>query len=104
MPHFHCSLFAGILFTIDMFIRFHVAEPKKLDNRVIVVPDGSAVAKSYIFHGSFAIDFLATLPSWIEVSSLAVSQKHPSLRNVPRLLGFLRVGSSLRNVPRFLGF
>lgn len=61
-------LCAGLLFTLDMFLRFHIAVPIKTDTRVMIVPDGKVVAKNYALKGSFAIDFLATLPSWLEVS------------------------------------
>ena len=61
---------AGAIFTVDMVLRFHVATPAVATNtRKVVTPDGYQVAKSYMLHGSFAIDLLATIPSWIEVSA-----------------------------------
>ena len=34
-----------------------------------MIPDGWTVAKDYMLRGSFLIDFLATVPSYLEVGT-----------------------------------
>ena len=65
---------AGIFFTADIFVNFHIAYPKKSHRgeTKIEVPDGKQVAKEYVLHGGFIIDLIAVIPAYIEVSSASV--------------------------------
>lgn len=59
--------FAGLLFTLDMFIHFHTGVVTVDNSTASLTMGGREVAQRYIWHGSFIIDFLATVPAWVEV-------------------------------------
>ena len=58
---------AGVLFTLDMIIHFHTGVVTVEHSTASLIMGGREVAQHYIWHGSFFIDFLATVPSWVEV-------------------------------------
>lgn len=58
----------GLFYLIDILIKFHIAVPKKTETRSVVCPDGPEVARDYVLHGAFLIDFLTFLPALLEVT------------------------------------
>lgn len=52
---------------MDMLLRFHTGVVLQKASATTVLMDGREVAQHYILKGSFVIDFLATVPSWVEV-------------------------------------
>lgn len=68
VPCFQQNLsLAGLLFTLDMFLRFRTGVVIIEQSTATLLMDGRAVAQHYIWKGSFLVDFFATIPSWVEV-------------------------------------
>ena len=49
---------AGFFYTCDLIFNFHVGFIGKYGTQKTLVMDGSAIARFYIFKGTFVVDFL----------------------------------------------
>ena len=65
----HQDVSAGFLFTLDIVLLFHTGFLITCNLRKRLVMDGYFVACYYVKHASLVIDVLATVPSWIEVTT-----------------------------------
>eukprot|EP00889_Picochlorum_renovo_P001915 jgi/Picre1/28945/NNA_004339.t1 len=90
--------FLGRVFSycLSLILPFHIGFMVRWDMEHVTITDGIAVAKRYILHGTFAIDFLASLPVILQVmfmadSDLDENQSAVRLIQLIRLLRLLRV-------------
>ncbi len=58
-----------MVFTLDMVSNFNTGLVIVNSLRQAVVLDRKLVAVHYVVRGTFVIDFLATVPLWVEVRS-----------------------------------
>ncbi|KAI8104744.1 hypothetical protein M9434_003297 [Picochlorum sp. BPE23] len=90
------DLIGSCIYIIDLLMQFHIGFMVRWDMEHVTITDGIAVAKRYILNGTFAIDFLASLPIILQVmfmadSDLDENQSAVRLIQLIRLLRLLRV-------------
>lgn len=97
----------GLFFIIDLFLSFHVGFLATYNIRKILVLKGRLIAKYYIIHGSFVIDFLSAMAWLIQIVMLISYYAIPSFDPntaliVMELLRLARMGRVLRLIRRML--
>ena len=56
-----------VLFTADILLLFHTGFVISYNLKKKLILSGPAVARYYIWHGSFIFDAISTVPLWMEV-------------------------------------
>ena len=93
----------SLIYVVDIFIEFHVGFIVRWESSCITIQDGPSVAWHYFRHGTFWIDFVATLPVIGQIILSTEGAKDVSATilhalTLLKLLRLLRVFKVLRNM------
>lgn len=92
----------SIIYIMDLFFEFHIGFIVRWDQSSITITDGHLVAKHYVQHGTFWIDFIASLPiiAQIILSTSDISESTLRILLLLKLLRLVRVLKVLGNMNR----
>eukprot|EP00891_Asterochloris_glomerata_P007207 jgi/Astpho2/7207/Aster-x0763 len=89
------DMIAMVLFTADILLLFHTGFVISYNLKKKLILSGPAVARYYIWHGSFIFDAISTVPLWMEfIILVAFNNNAPPL--LIKILVFLRLCRMLR--------
>ncbi|KAL4451688.1 hypothetical protein ABPG75_007350 [Micractinium tetrahymenae] len=90
----------SLIYFSDIFLGFHTGVVARWDTRAVVVRDGRQAARFYMWHGTFLVDMIASLPALAQISVRVVGTDTHKLRLIYllRLLRLLRVIRLLKNI------
>jgi hypothetical protein len=105
--YWYLDLIGSSIYILDLLIQFHVGFIVRWDTSSVTITDGIQVAKNYMGHGTFWVDFIAILPFFgqIAISILVGDGKSSSsaVRSV-LLLKLFRLGRVVRLIARMNKF
>ncbi|KAL4447949.1 hypothetical protein ABPG75_005168 [Micractinium tetrahymenae] len=91
-PWMHGIDLAGsLVYFFDLLLGFHIGYLARWDGRVVVVQDGRAVARRYVWQGTFLFDLLANLPSIFQLCIVTGGVTNKDAARVLYLLRLLRI-------------
>ena len=68
--HANCASAAGLVYWIDIVMRFRVGFCVVYNLKRELIMDGGLIAHFYVRHNTFVLDFLSAIPSIAEVEVL----------------------------------
>ncbi|KAL4433441.1 hypothetical protein ABPG77_010294 [Micractinium sp. CCAP 211/92] len=90
----------SVVYFADILLGFHTGVVARWDTRAVVVRDGRQAALFYMWHGTFVVDFFASLPALAQIAIRVSGTDTHKLRllYLLRLLRLLRVIRLLKNI------